>query len=831
MKDIQKLYYTKEYYSTHCGEPYENREVWAKKFKVVAQKIIDEYNPKTVLEIGCAMGYLVEALRDRGVEAYGIDISEYAISKVREDIKPYCRVASVLEKLPEDLPNRYDLVISIEVIEHLYEDQVNSAMDHLCKYSDQVIFSSSGEDTEEITHVNVQQQEYWAMKFAQRGFYRMLNSNLDYISNCACRYVKDNELIHTVYDYEKCIRETKNGWKKQVGEYEKVVSYLNNEIAQFKESMKKIEKELSEQEEANTRRIHQLKEEASNLAKAYEKELNKKEQELREKVAQSEIDIKENINKELEKSQKVSEQYKSQIEEQKQYIQELKAEISDYTKVAHYKIDEVDRLVSEKQNLVNELGIAKGEYLTVVNSTCWKITKPVRIILDAIKKVLKSNRVTALVYKGFIALRNEGVGTTARKVKNKLFNCKGQVGVVEPMQIQLPAQTNNYSTVETLLETRMRNLQKIPCIVSNENITRINFVTDSIEKHSLLGGVATALIVATEFANKYNVPLRIITRTTDINPSNYFSIMELSNVKVAKEVSFYSDFDRDINGDKVFKLDVTPSDIFMATSWWSAEAIKKTTLRKRFYYIIQEVETFFYSHGDEHYRCSQIMEDENIDYIINSHYLYDYFKEHNKNIVKNGIYFEPAFPKTIYSVNNMVRKDKYKLFFYARPNNPRNMFTYGLQILESCIQKGIIDTNEWDIYCAGQDVPELTFSNGYKVKNLGLMEWKEYGKFLGDIDLALSLMYTPHPSYPPFDVASAGGVVVSNKCINKENISFCNNILLGDLEEEKFLETMKQGIELAKDYKERKKNFEQSTIPTEWHQQLKDTIKFMGEKI
>ena len=72
-------------------------EHWVKFFGNIADKIIETINPKTVLDVGCAAGYLVAALRDRGVEAYGIDVSEFAISCAREDIKPYCRVCSALE--------------------------------------------------------------------------------------------------------------------------------------------------------------------------------------------------------------------------------------------------------------------------------------------------------------------------------------------------------------------------------------------------------------------------------------------------------------------------------------------------------------------------------------------------------------------------------------------------------------------------------------------------------------------------------------------------------------------------------------------------------------
>ena len=97
--------YNFEYYHNCCGPiPYEDPEHWVEFFGMIADRIVCDLHPKTVLDAGCAMGYLVAALRDRGVEAYGIDISEYAISRAREDIRPYCVVGSLTEALPEVLP-------------------------------------------------------------------------------------------------------------------------------------------------------------------------------------------------------------------------------------------------------------------------------------------------------------------------------------------------------------------------------------------------------------------------------------------------------------------------------------------------------------------------------------------------------------------------------------------------------------------------------------------------------------------------------------------------------------------------------------------------------
>ena len=159
--------YNEQYYHNSCGPvPYEEPEHWTEFFAIVADHIIADFAPKTVLDAGCAMGYLVTALRDRGVEAYGIDISRYAISKVREDIKPFCVVGSLTDELPSKLPKRFDLVTNIEVLEHLYAEDAVKAVHTLCGATDMVLFSSTPDDYTEATHVNVQQREYWARLFA-----------------------------------------------------------------------------------------------------------------------------------------------------------------------------------------------------------------------------------------------------------------------------------------------------------------------------------------------------------------------------------------------------------------------------------------------------------------------------------------------------------------------------------------------------------------------------------------------------------------------------------------------------------------------------------------
>src|SRR6185295_9899009 len=72
--------YDSFYYAHYCGErAYRRDPSWLAFFGGIAEQIVARIAPATVLDAGCAMGMVVEALRDRGVEAYGVDISEYAI--------------------------------------------------------------------------------------------------------------------------------------------------------------------------------------------------------------------------------------------------------------------------------------------------------------------------------------------------------------------------------------------------------------------------------------------------------------------------------------------------------------------------------------------------------------------------------------------------------------------------------------------------------------------------------------------------------------------------------------------------------------------------------
>jgi SAM-dependent methyltransferase len=194
--------YGEAYYVNYWGGggPYERNERWLKFFGEVADGIVRDFHPATALDAGCALGFLVEALRERGVDASGIDVSEYAISQVHESIRDHARVAS----LADPLPGRYDLITCVEVLEHLPPAETDRAIGNLCQASDMLLISSTPEDFGEPTHLNVQPPESWSAKLAQHGFMRDLDHDLSYISPWAAVYTRREEPVEeTVRRYDR----------------------------------------------------------------------------------------------------------------------------------------------------------------------------------------------------------------------------------------------------------------------------------------------------------------------------------------------------------------------------------------------------------------------------------------------------------------------------------------------------------------------------------------------------------------------------------------------------------------------------------------------------
>jgi hypothetical protein len=201
-------FYYAHYFGSEATEEYKRNDRWLAFFALIAERIVFDIGPRTVLDAGCAMGFLVEALRDRKVEAYGIDVSDYALEQVRDDIRPYCSKASVTEPFA----SRYDLIVCIETLEHLSPEDGERAAANIGAHTDDLIFSSTPTHFKEPTHLNVRPPEYWAELFARYGLFHDVDYQpSSYIAPWAMRFRRRSDPPSRIAgDYERLLWRLRN---------------------------------------------------------------------------------------------------------------------------------------------------------------------------------------------------------------------------------------------------------------------------------------------------------------------------------------------------------------------------------------------------------------------------------------------------------------------------------------------------------------------------------------------------------------------------------------------------------------------------------------------
>ncbi len=93
------------------------------RWKDVAYALRDHYHLKSgdkILDVGCGKGFLLYELMMAipGIEIQGIDISRYAVTHAKEEVKPFLQEGRA-ECLPFD-DHTFDLVISVTTLHNLY---------------------------------------------------------------------------------------------------------------------------------------------------------------------------------------------------------------------------------------------------------------------------------------------------------------------------------------------------------------------------------------------------------------------------------------------------------------------------------------------------------------------------------------------------------------------------------------------------------------------------------------------------------------------------------------------------------------------------------------
>ena len=259
----------------------------------------------------------------------------------------------------------------------------------------------------------------------------------------------------------------------------------------------------------------------------------------------------------------------------------------------------------------------------------------------------------------------------------------------------------------------------------------LNVLVPSFSRFRFTGGPNTIFQFTQRLAAR-GVPVRYVP-VTEPPPDDigYFwdHLEQLTGLNIETDVL------RDIR-------DAGSDDVFMAT-WWPSAYMAGD----RFVYFIQDDESMFCTNDADRAKALATLSMDSFR-IVNESVLADHLG------MDECAVFEPAVDETLFYPEEKTNQ----LVFYARPNRPRNLYQVGILALDKVVKEGLLDG--WDLIAVGSVLPK--FGRTVGVRNIPWQRYKDYAAMLRKTRIALSLMNSPHTSYPPLEVSACGGVVVTN---------------------------------------------------------------------
>jgi hypothetical protein len=313
---------------------------------------------------------------------------------------------------------------------------------------------------------------------------------------------------------------------------------------------------------------------------------------------------------------------------------------------------------------------------------------------------------------------------------------------------------------------------------------RLNLLVPTINPSQSFGGISTALNIFTDLELLYDslADFRIVvteaqTRWEALTRFDKYEFTELSVHDANRRHEIVHAVQRSDE-----PLTLRSSDIFIATAWWTAhlafEAIdaQKRLFRKgnKLVYLIQDFEPNFYGWSTKWVLAeNSLRRGEETIAIINSIELCNFLL---KDYTFEHVFYLP------YKRNEELRLNEFKdrqkiILFYGRPSVTRNLLELVADGISLWQQRNPTIAREWQVVSAGEGYSLDVVSQVNNLKIAGKLSLEEYSSYLRTASVGISLMLSPHPSYPPLEMAESGIVTITNSCFGKDLGRVANNII------------------------------------------------------
>ena len=288
---------------------------------------------------------------------------------------------------------------------------------------------------------------------------------------------------------------------------------------------------------------------------------------------------------------------------------------------------------------------------------------------------------------------------------------------------------------------------------------RLSLIIPTFAPEMAFGGVTTGIDIFLEIGRRAGVSLRVV--VDDFGAAG----VDTASIEIVPRTATTQ------------RLSVRADDVFFSFNWWTTLNLRPL-LRKQaqhfggavrpYLYAIQEYEPLFYPLSSTHMMARLAFDPREPCWgLFNSHELYTYFQAQG-HAVERAFVFEPKLSDSLRPfLGGEAPVKARRILVYGRPAMSRNCYP--------ALEKGLRlwaehypEFGDWEVVSAGLPHPPLSMRPGMTMKSLGKLSLQAYGELLRTTAVGLSLMASPHPSYPPLEMAHFGILTITNTFANKD---------------------------------------------------------------
>ena len=311
---------------------------------------------------------------------------------------------------------------------------------------------------------------------------------------------------------------------------------------------------------------------------------------------------------------------------------------------------------------------------------------------------------------------------------------------------------------------------------------RLTLVIPSIAPEKTFGGIVTGIDIFLEIGKRTNADLRIL--LDELGPVPAGNVVAKRARNLGMDPQQIEILPRLV---EIPQVAVRSSDVFLSYNWWTTLNVQGLVEQqsrhfglppKPAMYLIQEYEPFFHPFSSTHMMARQAFGPPLPCWgIFNSGELYAYFCAQGHKMERSFV-FEPQLNGSLKGLlDQPPPKKERRLLVYGRPAVARNCYP----AVEKGVQAWAVrypEFSNWEVLSAGLSHRPLALgTTGRVMKSAGKLAMEQYGELLLTSAAGLSLMSSPHPSYPPLEMAHFGMWTVTNTYTGKDLAGSHENII------------------------------------------------------